>query len=72
MPALLLQNEVKRRNLSLLSKSVILEAITGGHLCLGNDHILLSLPVRCGGLAIPLFHNDRNTNMKTLENQHRQ
>ena len=46
--------------------------ITGGHLCSDNDRILLSLPVRFGGLAIPLFHNDRNTNMKTLENQHRQ
>ena len=25
---------------------------------LDNDRILLSLPVRFGGLAIPLFHND--------------
>ena len=33
-------------------------AITGGHLCSDNDCILLSLPVRVGGLAIPLFHND--------------
>ena len=33
-------------------------AITGGNLCLDNDRILLSLPVRFGGLAIPLFHND--------------
>ena len=33
-------------------------AITGGHLCLENECILLSLPVRFGGLAIPLFYND--------------
>ena len=33
-------------------------AITGGHLCSDNDRILLSFPVRFGGLAIPLFHND--------------
>ena len=33
-------------------------AITGGNLCLDNDRILLSLPVRFGGLAIPLFHNN--------------
>ena len=33
-------------------------AITGGHLCSDNDRILLSLPMRFGGLAILLFHND--------------
>ena len=33
-------------------------AINGGHLCSDNDRILLSLPVRFGGLAIPLFYND--------------
>ena len=33
-------------------------AITGRHLCSDNDRILLSLPVKSGGLAIPLFHND--------------
>ena len=33
-------------------------AITGGHLCSDNERILLFLPVRFGGLAIPLFHND--------------
>ena len=33
-------------------------ATTGGHLCSDNDGILLSLPVRFGRLAIPLFHND--------------
>ena len=33
-------------------------AITGRHLCLDNDRILLSLPVKFAGLAIPLFHND--------------
>ena len=33
-------------------------AITGRHLCSDNDPIRLSLPVRFGGLAIPLFHND--------------
>ena len=33
-------------------------AITGGHLCSHNDCILLSFPVRFGGLAIPLFRND--------------
>ena len=32
--------------------------ITGRHLCSDNNRILLSLPVRFGGLAIPLFHND--------------
>ena len=32
--------------------------ITGGHLCSDNDRILLSLPMRSGGLAIPLFHYD--------------
>ena len=35
--------------------------ITGGHLCSDtgiDDHILISLPVRFGGAAIPLFHND--------------
>ena len=32
-------------------------ATTGGHLCSDNDGILLSLPVRFGRLAIPLFHN---------------
>ena len=35
--------------------------ITDGHLCSDTDiynHILLSLPVRFGGVAIPLFHND--------------
>ena len=30
--------------------------ITGGDLCSDNDRILLSLPVRFGGLAIPQFH----------------
>ena len=35
-----------------------ISALTGRHLFLDNDHILLSLPVRFGGLAIPLFHND--------------
>ena len=33
-------------------------AITGEHLCSDNDHILPSFPVRFGGLAILLFHND--------------
>ena len=33
-------------------------ATTDGHLCSDNNPILLSLPVRFGGLAIPLFHND--------------
>ena len=33
-------------------------AITGGHLCSDNDRILLSLPMRSGVLAIPLFHSD--------------
>ena len=33
-------------------------AITGRYLCSDNDRILLSLPVRFGGLAIPLLHND--------------
>ena len=33
-------------------------AITSGHLCSHNDRILLSFPVRFGGLAIPLFCND--------------
>ena len=33
-------------------------AITGGQLCSDNDRILLSLPVRFGGITIPLFHND--------------
>ena len=33
-------------------------AITGAHLCSDNDRILLLLPVRFAGLAIPLFHND--------------
>ena len=33
-------------------------ATTGGNLCSDNDGILLSLPVRFGRLAIPLFHND--------------
>ena len=33
-------------------------AITGEHLCSDNDRILLSLPVRFGGITIPLFHND--------------
>ena len=32
--------------------------ITCRDLCSDNDCILLSLPVRFGGLAIPLFHND--------------
>ena len=32
--------------------------ITDEHLCSDNDRILLSLPRRSGGLAIPLFHND--------------
>ena len=35
--------------------------ITGGHLCSDtgiDDHILIFLPVRFGGAAIPLFHND--------------
>ena len=35
-----------------------LPAITGGHLCSDNERILLSLPAKLGGLAIPLFHND--------------
>ena len=35
-----------------------LPAITGGHFCSDNERILLSLPVRFGGLAIPLFHSD--------------
>ena len=33
-------------------------AITGGHLCSDNERLLLSLPLRFGGLAIPLFHKD--------------
>ena len=33
-------------------------AITDEHLCSDNDHILPSFPVRFGGLAILLFHND--------------
>ena len=33
-------------------------AITGGHLCSDNKRLLLSLPLRFGGLAIPLFHKD--------------
>ena len=33
-------------------------AITSGHQCSDNDSILLFLPVRFGGLAIPMFHND--------------
>ena len=33
-------------------------AITGGHLCSDNERRLLSLPIRFGGLAIPLFYND--------------
>ena len=33
-------------------------AITCGHWWSDNDRILLSLPVRFGGLEIPLFHND--------------
>ena len=32
--------------------------ITGGHLCSDNERLLLSLPLRFGGLAIPLFHKD--------------
>ena len=35
-------------------------AIPGGQLSSDNDSILLSLPVRFGGLEIPLFHNDPN------------
>ena len=35
-----------------------ISAITGGCLCSDKDRILVSLPIKFGGLAIPLFHND--------------
>ena len=31
-------------------------AITGGRICNEEEHKLLSLPTRYGGLAIPIFH----------------
>ena len=36
----------------------IIPAITSGYSCSDNNCILLSLPLRFGGLAISLFHND--------------
>ena len=35
-------------------------AVTGKHLFLDNNHVLLLLPVRFGGLEIPLFCNSAN------------
>ena len=46
------------KTLADLIRFNFIPAITGGHLCADNDRILLSLPVRFDGLAIPLFHND--------------
>ena len=30
--------------------------MTGGHICNRKQRILISLPTRCGGLVIPIFH----------------
>ena len=43
-------------------------AITDGHLCSDNNPILLSLPLRFGGLAIPLFHNDAKYEYENSKN----
>ena len=37
--------------------NVFIPAITEGHVCSKDERLLLSLPVKKGGLAIPIFSN---------------
>ena len=37
--------------------NVFIPTITEGHICSKNERLLLSLPVKKGGLAIPIFSN---------------
>ena len=37
--------------------NVFIPAITEGHICSKYERLLLSLPVKKGGLAIPIFSN---------------
>ena len=46
------------KSLEYVIRFNFIPAITSGHLCSDNDHILLPLSVRFGELTIPLFHND--------------
>ena len=38
----------------------LIPALTGGHLCTPDERLLVSLPVRYGGLAIPIFSSIAN------------
>ena len=37
-------------------KNNFIPAVTGGHICSDKERVLISLPTRYGGLAIPIFH----------------
>ena len=39
-------------------------SITGGHICLNDDRVLLSLPARFGGLGLLLFHENAGVEFK--------
>lgn len=43
------------RRLDAIIDSMFIPAITDGHVCSTNERLLLSLPARKGGLAIPIF-----------------
>ena len=46
--------------LDAIVDNVFIPAITDGHLCTTNERLLLSLPVKKGGLAIPIFSTMAN------------
>ena len=46
--------------LDAIVDNVFIPAITDGHLCTTNERLLLSLPVKKGGLATPIFSTMAN------------
>ena len=49
--------------------NVFIPAITEGHICSKDERLLLSLSVKKGGLAIPIFSNSEFTNSRMATEQ---